>query len=258
MFTERFVEADGFDIRYMEAGDGPPLVCFHGAGGLRLSRGHELLAERYRVIAFEEPGFGASPVNERSRSMTELAATMGAAISALELERFSLWGISFGGKLALSLAVQTPERLEALVLAAPAAIRVDSRPLPRGPEILGLLHAHPERRLDATPPPPKVQAKQLELVERLIGPPRDHELEDAMRELNVPTLVLFGTEDRLTPPELGRHYREILPNCQFVIVYDAAHAIYDDRPEALAAIMGEFIGHPDEFVVTRDSGLLYP
>jgi pimeloyl-ACP methyl ester carboxylesterase len=258
MFTERYVEADGFEIRYMEAGDGPPLVCFHGAGGLRLSRGHELLAERYRVIAFEAPGFGASPVNQRTRSMMELAATMGAAITALNLERFSLWGISFGGKLALSLAVQAPEGLEALVLAAPAAIRQGLAPLPRGPEILGLLYAHPERRLDKTPPPPEVQAKQLDLVERLIGPPRDSELEAAMRELHVPTLVLFGTEDRLTPPELGRHYREILPNCQFVIVYDAAHAIYDDRPEAFAAIVADFLERREQFVVRSESGLLYP
>src|SRR6185437_10222142 len=151
MFTERFVEADGFEIRYLQDGEGPPLVCFHGAGGLRLSRAHELLAERYRVIAFEEPGFGTSPVNQRTQTMMELAATIGAAISALNLERFSLWGISFGGKLALSLAVQAPERLEALVLASPAAIRQGSRPLPRGPEILGLLHVHPERRLDTTP-----------------------------------------------------------------------------------------------------------
>jgi len=258
MFTEHFVEADGFEIRYMEAGDGPPLVCFHGAGGLRLSRGHELLAERHRVIAFEAPGFGSSPVNQRSQSMMELGATMGAAIRALHLDRFSLWGISFGGKLALSLAVQAPERLEASVLAAPAAIRHGSAPLPRGPEILGLLFAHPERRLDTTPLTPEVEAKQRELVERLIGPPRDADLETAMRELEVPTLVLFGTEDRLTPPELGRHYREILPNCQFVIVYDAAHSIYDDRPEAFAAIVADFLEHREQFVVRRESGLLYP
>lgn len=103
-----------------------------------------------------------------------------------------------------------------------------------------------------------MDAKQRELVERLIGPPRDAELEGAMRELHVPTLVLFGTEDRLTPPELGRHYREILPNCSFVIVYDAAHAIYDDRPEAFAAIVADFVEHREQFVVRRESGLLYP
>lgn len=258
MFTERFVAADGFDVRYLEGGDGTPLVCFHGAGGLRLSRGHELLAERHRVIAFELPGFGGSPVNERSGSMTELAATMGAAISSLGLERFALWGISFGGKLALELAVQAPERLEALVLASPAAIRQGSARLPRGAEILGLLFAHPERRLDKTPVSPEIDAKQRELAERLIGPPRDSELEAAMHELHVPTLVLFGTEDRLTPPELGRHYREILPDCHFVIVYDAAHAIYDDRPEAFAAIVADFVERREQFVVRQESGALYP
>lgn len=257
-FTEHFVSADGFEIRYLEGGDGPPLLCFHGAGGLRLSRAHELLSEHQRLIAFELPGFGASPVNERSGSMKDLAATMGAAVSALGLERFSLWGISFGGKLALSLAVQAPERLEALVLAAPAAIRTASGGLPSPADLPALLHAHAERRLDTTPLSPEVDAKQRELVGRLIGPPRDAELETAMRELGVPTLVLFGSEDRLTPPELGRHYREILPNCHFVIVYDAAHAIYDDRPEAFAAIVGEFLEHHEQFVVRRESGVLYP
>jgi pimeloyl-ACP methyl ester carboxylesterase len=257
-FAERFIRADGFEIRYLEAGDGPPFVCFHGAGGLRLSRAHEILAEGRRVIAFETPGFGASPANNRSTSLRDLAKTMLAAVEALGITRFSLWGTSFGGKLALHLAMDVPDRLDALVLAAPAAIRLDAGPLPSPAELPALLHAHPERRPDTVPPSPEVDAKQRELVGRLIGPPRDADFEAAMRELDVATLVLFGTEDRLTPPELGRIYRELLPNCHFVIVYDAAHAIYDDRPEAFAAIVGDFIEHRAEFVVRRESGLLYP
>jgi pimeloyl-ACP methyl ester carboxylesterase len=79
-----------------------------------------------------------------------------------------------------------------------------------------------------------------------------------MRGLEVSTLVLFGTEDRLTPPELGRIYRELLPSGHFVIVYDAAHSIYDDRPEAFASLVGDFLEHREEFVVRRESGLLYP
>ena len=55
-FREGFVEADGFRIRYMEAGDGPVLVHLHGAGGLRLSRGHDLLALGHRVVAMEKIG----------------------------------------------------------------------------------------------------------------------------------------------------------------------------------------------------------
>ena len=257
-FAERFVEADGFKIRYLDAGEGPVLVCLHGAGGLRVSRGHELLAASHRVIAFEAPGFGSSPVNDRSQSLAELATTMLGAISGLGIDRFSLWGTSFGGKLALWLAVQDPERLEALVLAAPAAILVNPGPLPPPEEMPSFLFAHPERQAGAAPFPPEVEAKQRILAVRLIGSPRDPELEDAMRTLEVPTLVLFGTEDRLTPPELGRLYRELLPQCHFVIVYDAAHAIYADRPEAFAAIVSDFLERRAEFVMRRESGLLYP
>ena len=61
VFTERFVEADGFRIRYMEAGQGTPLIHLHGAGGLRMTRAHDLLSQHYRVIVFEMPGFGRSP-----------------------------------------------------------------------------------------------------------------------------------------------------------------------------------------------------
>jgi pimeloyl-ACP methyl ester carboxylesterase len=255
-FAERRVDADGFEIRYAEAGEGPALVCFHGAGGLRVSAAHELLAERHRVIAFEAPGFGDSPVNVRSRTMADLAATMGVAIDAIGIDHFNLWGTSFGGRLALWLAIEMPdrERLQSLVLAAPAAILFG----PRRDATPELLYAHPERRPVGGPPPSEVIAKQRVLVDRLVVPPRDPQLEAAMRELNVPTLVLFGSEDKITPAEYGRLYRELLPNCQFVIVYDAAHAIDGDRPEAFAAIVTDFVEHREQFVVRRESRLLYP
>jgi pimeloyl-ACP methyl ester carboxylesterase len=258
MFAERQVSADGFDIRYAEAGEGPPLVCFHGAGGLRLSPGHELLAAQHRVIAFEAPGFGASPANERSQTMAELATTMRAAIDALGVEEFNLWGTSFGGRLALYLAVGLDEhqrgRLRSLVLASPAAILIGPR-VPATPE---RLYIHPERRPADGPPPPEIAAQQAALVDRLIASPRDPALEEAMRDVGTPTLVLFGSADEMTPPELGRHYRELLPNCQFVIVYDSGHAIDGDRPEAFAAIVTDFIAHREQFVVRRESRLLYP
>ena len=97
-FREGFVEADGFRIRYREAGDGTPLVHLHGAGGLRLNRGHDLLAKQYRVIAFEMPGFGQSVENTRTGSTREMAATIAAAIDNLAIDRFSLLGTSFGAK----------------------------------------------------------------------------------------------------------------------------------------------------------------
>jgi 2-hydroxy-6-oxonona-2,4-dienedioate hydrolase len=146
LFTEGYVEADGFRIRYREAGQGEPLVSLHGAGGMKLYHSHALLAARYRVIVFEVPGFGQSPANERSQSMPELALTMAQAVTNLGIERFNLMGNSFGGKLALWLAVQQPERVQALILVAPAAIRPEGSVPPQAlspEELMARLYAHP-------------------------------------------------------------------------------------------------------------------
>src|SRR5262245_40234551 len=115
-FREGFVEADGFTIRYLHAGEGVPLVHLHGAGGPRLPPAHDLLSRRFRVIAFEMPGFGHSPANTRTRTMAELASTMAQAIERLGLGAFNLMGTSFGGTTALWLALQAPERVLALAL----------------------------------------------------------------------------------------------------------------------------------------------
>lgn len=146
-FREGYVEADGFRIHYLEAGQGTPLVHLHGAGGLRLTPAHEILSRHCRVVAFEMPGFGQSPENTRTRTMPELASTMAEAAGKLGLDAFTLLGTSFGGKTALWLALQAPERVLALVLEAPAAIRPEGAAPPSGSpeEIARRLYAHPER-----------------------------------------------------------------------------------------------------------------
>ena len=259
-FAERFVEADGFQIRYLEAGSGPVLVCLHGAGGLRLSRGHDLLAEQYRLILFEVPGFGQSPPNERSASSAELARTLAEAVAKLGIERYSLWGISFGGRLACWLAVQFPERLDALVLAAPAAILPEGYPPPAATSEERRLRAfaHPERQPPASPSDPSLLAKHAALVQRVRGPRRDPDLEQRLSVLQVPTLVLFGTEDRVIPPSMGRVYRQLLPNCHFVLVYDAGHAMDADRPEAFVSVVSDFVERREQFVVAQRSSLIHP
>ncbi|MBO0681967.1 MAG: alpha/beta fold hydrolase, partial [Candidatus Dormibacteraeota bacterium] len=259
-FKEGHVEADGFRVRYSEAGEGEPLVVLHGAGGMRISRSHELLAERRRVVALQVPGFGDSAPNERSASMSELAGSLGEAVANLGLERFSLMGSSFGGTLALWLAVRSSERVQALVLAAPAAIRPDghSRPQVSPEEWRGMLYAHPERQPPMPPVDPAVTAKQDALVRRLSRVSRDPDLEARLADLSLPVLVLFGTKDRVIPPEMGRAYRELLPSCHFVLVYDAAHAVDADRPEAFVAIVDDFLDRQQGFLVATKSGVLYP
>ena len=259
-FHERHVEADRFRIRYLEAGDGPPLVHLHGAGGLRLNLAHELLAKRHRMIAFEMPGFGASAENAVTEDQAGLAQTMAAAAAALGLDRFNLMGTSFGARTALWLAAQAPERVAALVLESPAAIRpAGSRPPSGSPqEVARMLYAHPERMPALPAPDPEIQIKTARLLARLRGPDRDAELEARLPDLAMPTLVLFGTLDRLMPPELGRHYKALLPNCNLVLVYDAGHSIGAERPEAFVEVVDDFLERHEAFIISRHATLINP
>jgi pimeloyl-ACP methyl ester carboxylesterase len=258
-FREGLVEADGFRIRYMEAGEGPPLVMLHGAGGFSLTCGPDLFNRQFRVIAFEMPGFGQSAENTRSRDVPGLARTLAAAADNLDLDRYDLLGISFGGTTALWLALQQPERVRGLVLAAPAAIGWAGRPGAGSPEEMARrLYAHPERMPPLPAVDPAVQAKQQALVARLRGPERDPDLETRLRTLPVATLVLFGTLDRVIPPDMGRHYKELIPNCQLVFVYDAGHAIAAERPEAFTDVVSDFLERHEAFVIRRTEKLIHP
>ena len=182
-FREGLVDADGFRIRYQDAGEGPPLVHLHGAGGLELT----------------------------------------------------------------------------LVLDAPATIRPEgSEPVFGAPEIARRLYAHPERVLSAPAVEPALAARRLALVRRLRGPGRDAALEEGLRGLGIPALVLFGTQDRVIPPAMGRVYKELIPNAHLVFVYDAGHALMVERPEAVAEVVADFLERTDAFVISRTKTAIFP
>ncbi len=259
-FAEKFVEADGFNIRYMDAGSGEAVVYLHGAGGLRLSHAHDLLAQNYRVIALEAPGFGDSAVNDKSETLNQMADSIAAAIAAIGVERYHLIGNSFGGKLAILTALQHTDAIETLVLVAPAAIRLTTSGPPSGTpaEMMAMLYAHPERQPKMTPPTPEVLAKQGALVKRLIGPPRDEAMETAMKDLDIPVLAVFGTKDKLITTDVAHIYAELLPNCHLMMIYDAAHAVDADRPEATAEVIADFLARKEKFLVKQGDGIIHP
>ena len=112
--------------------------------------------------------------------------------------------------------------------------------------------------LPREPPDPEVIRKQQALLTRLLRSIDQPALEQRLREVRVPTLVLFGTEDGMYPPEMGRTYRDLMPNCSLVFVYDAAHEIGSDRPEAVAELVADFARRRETFVIGNQSTVLHP
>jgi pimeloyl-ACP methyl ester carboxylesterase len=216
------------------------LVVLHGGGGPEWLPAHELLAERVELIAPELPREGDT--------LPELAERLAAAI---EPERFALLGTSFGGAVAAWLAVLHPQRVSELILDAPAAFATlpDLAPEQIGPA----LYAHPERRPPLPPPDPALRDR----IDRVLAASDRAALEARLRELAVPTMVMFGTRDGLIAPEEGRRYKALIPNCDLVFVYDAAHAIASDRPEAYADLVGDFLERGPGHIVSRTSRVIH-
>ena len=263
-FKEGQVEADGFTIRYTEAGQprsaGTVVVLDSPfSAGWGLSKLHQALAQQYRVVALELPGFGSSPVNTGSQSIKELANTMAQAAATVAPDGYTLIGTSFGAHVALWQALQSPDKVEALVLISPTAILPTGGPTTITPEqMAGQLLAHPEIASGLPPLDPEIVAKERALVHRLKGLTHDGEAESKLGEIQCATLVVFGLDDKMVSPQAGGIYRARIPNSNIAFVYDAGHVIVAERPEALINLVSDYVERRETFIVGRRTGIINP
>jgi len=258
---EDHVEVDGFRIRSWDAGPPRPagtVVMLEGmTWGLSMLR--DALAQTYRVIALELPGFGESPANTRTQSVQELAHTVAQAAAQVVPETYTLIGTSFGAHVALWQTLQSPAQVEALVLIAPTALLPTAGPLAGTPEATARwLLAHPENARRFASVDPAIVAKEQALVQRLTGGRHDAEAERRLGEIPCATLVLFGSEEKMVAPEAARIYRERIPNSNIAFVYDAGHLIEAERPEALVNAVSDYVELRETFIVGRQTGIINP
>ncbi len=260
-FKEDHVEVDGFRIRYWESGPPRPVGAVVMLEGMTwgLSTLRNALLQQYRAIALELPGCGASPANTRSQSVQELANTVAQAAAQLVPENYTLIGTSFGANVALWQTLQSPDKVEALVLIAPTAILPAAGPLASTlEEMAQRLFAHPEKARDLPSVDPAIIAKEQALAQRLTGGMHDAEAEHRLDEIPCATLVLFGSEDKMVAPEAARLYRARIPNSSIAFVYDAGHLIEAERPEALVNAVSDYVELRETFIVGRQTGIINP
>lgn len=261
-FTEHTVECNGFLIRYLQAGQGNPVIVLHGAGGIRLSRALDLLASRRHVIVVEMPGWGKHP-HDIAETLTQLASMVAKAIHTIGFDHYDLLGTSLGGAVAVLLALDYPGRIRSLVLEAPATFRVGATPpTPElSPEDMSRrFRVHPERPPAFEPPDPTAASHWWPLVNRLVAsrPEYDDDVAARLPDCHIPTLVLFGDRDGIVPAENGRAFRKLMPSCTYLLVHQAAHDIQGDRPEAFAETVGDFLDRGLLFLIPEQSGEINP
>jgi pimeloyl-ACP methyl ester carboxylesterase len=236
---------------WLEAGAGPPLVCLHGAGGSAELWAPQLdgLAGVARVVAPDLPGHG--PLGGRGRpSVPAYADWVAAFLDALGLGPVVLAGHSMGGAIAQTLALTRPGRVAALILVATGArLRV----LPR---LIELLRVRPVEGRDLlgglcyapTTPRERVAVADRVLVETAPSVTLGDflacdrfDVMDRLGTIDVPALVVAGTEDRLTPPKYGRFLAGAIPAARLAEIGAAGHFPHLEQPDAVNAAIRAFL-----------------
>ncbi len=260
-----FLEVDGARIHYLDAGSGdPPLVLLHA---FPLHSGMwapqiEALSARRRVLAPDFLGFGGSDAPETMFRYTMLgfADLVAGLLDQLGIERVVLAGLSMGGYVAFTFLRQYPERVVALVLADTRAAADTHEVFERRTDqqdqvarigttalievlLAGLLSDHTRahrlelveqvRRLMANPPVGFIGA--LEAMKH--RPDATEEL----ASITVPTLVIVGEDDALSPPAVARDMQERIKGAELVVLPRAGHLSNLEAADEFNAAVAGFL-----------------
>jgi pimeloyl-ACP methyl ester carboxylesterase len=256
-------------------GEGPPIVFVHGLSGSWQNWLEQLpvFAAKHRVVALDLPGFGYSAMPREQITISGYARALDGVMDALDIAAAAVVGNSMGGFVATELAIAFPQRVERLVLTAPAGISSyahpsASRALPvlrrLGPLIAlqtGWLAEHADavtrwpRLRDLTlngvaryPSllPPALAAEQL----RGSGKPGfldaleaclTYDFRDRLPEIVCPTLIVWGDRDRVISVRDADIFMELIPNSRKVILKDTGHVAMLERPARFNELLEQFL-----------------
>jgi pimeloyl-ACP methyl ester carboxylesterase len=249
------LEFDGATIQLLRAGGGEPLLFLHPSGGAGQWRPyHQLLSERFEVVAPDCPGFGGSDPFEWVDGIDDLVYVALDLLDRLELEQPNVVGASFGGWLAAELAVHSPHRVRRLVLVDAIGLDLPDHPyadlfaMTRRETIAALFHDQAlGEKVFGLDPDVEVQVQEYKdktAFARVAWSPFfcNPKLERRLRRITAPTLVLWGADDRVAPLEHGRRYVELIPGAKLVVFEDCGHAALVERTGPAVGAIVEFLG----------------
>ncbi len=268
---DKYATIGGYRTRYWMLGDGPPVVLIHGLGACVEWWQHniEALAKDFRVLAMDLPGFGLSDKNVESLSLAAARQFLSDFLDHFGLEKASFVGNSMGGLVALDFALRHPGNVSALVLAGSAGLGRELSPALRALSVplLGELLTLPSRfasrlmlrgvfhdKRHATPDFVDLhhrmrkpwEARRSVLAATRAGVClrglRDEALRvDDLCKLDVPVLVVWGSQDRITPVSHAFAAHAAIPGSSLYVFDKCGHCVQIERAEEFNQLARRFL-----------------
>ena len=258
------LDIDGTDIYYERRGAGEPLLLLQGLGGNSLHWGEGFLGgleEMFELILCDYRGAGRSGPLTGECTTAALADDATALLDALEIESAHVVGISMGGMVAQEVVLQAPERVRTLTLGCTFPGGPDARMTDM--EVVGMLaeavlSGDDERTMRVgyevmIAAEYGQQEGAYELYKELAGQYRapipvlmaqlsaimGHDTSERLGEVEVPTLVLHGTDDRLMHVSNGELIARLIPGARLELLEGSGHMFFWEQPERSAQLVRE-------------------
>jgi pimeloyl-ACP methyl ester carboxylesterase len=256
-----WLPADGIRLRAVRAGHGnPTLVLLHGYGeSLTTWRAVlDRLAEDHRVIAVDLPGFGGSDKPEGPYTLPAMIGWLSDFLDRWTTGGLVLVGHSMGGAIAAGLALERPDRIEKLILIAPAGYRIGLGGIldgmsPGRARTIGrylALRSFITPIHDPTWMEEPASAARYDLLEdpaysraatRVLEEFDFVGLRDRFRDIRQPTLLIWGGLDPVVPFAVGDTLARTIPCVQFVPLPRAFHRPQAEVPDTVVTVMRDFL-----------------
>lgn len=238
---------NGVRIVMYTAGQGQPLLFLHGAGTFHGFEFAGKWANSFRVMVPYHPGFGESDDDPSMLEMHDYVMHYVELLDMLGIDKVNLVGFSLGGYLAARFAAEHGHRVIKLALVGPAGLRDKEHPavdvLAVPPEQLpGLLVSNFDVLKPYLPEKPDLdfiaaRYRETTTVARLLWErPWDRTLQRHLHRLKMPTLLLWGEEDKIIPAQQARLWKTLVPGADIRIFKGAGHLVLDEAPEAVVAV----------------------
>lgn len=248
---------NGIELYYEVHGEGPALVFAHGAGGNHLSWWQQVpaLAQSYRCVTFDHRGFGLSREQPGGPGARAFVDDLRALLDHLGIERAALVGQSMGGWTVLGFAIQYPERTRALVLCDTTAGMDDTDVIAEQRRLLenvkggldDIIKLAIDAELERRDPARAFLYRQISALN--LGVPADlmqvlfaaRQNPDPVVERRIPTILIVGEEEALTPPSIMELMRRRLGPARLIRIPGSGHSVYFERPDEFNRTIENFL-----------------